>query len=207
MLADDYYESDAGDEVHGHEYDGTTAAWQRDSVSTRVGVYPGSFNPPTIAHIEIALTARSAHRLDRVDLAVSVSALGKAEVQRPAFEERLAVIEASVAAVEGLGLIVTEHQLIADISAAYSVVIMGADKWHQVNDVSWYEGPAERDAAVASLPALALAPRRGFSVPDEHRLPVAADLLDVSSSAVRAGRIEWMTDAARAHHERTGTWG
>lgn len=206
MLAENYYET-AGTDVHGHEYDGASRTWQRDSVSARIGVYPGSFNPPTIAHIEIALAARSAHGLDRVDLAVSVAALGKVEVQRPAFQERLAVIEASVAAVDGLGLIVTEHQLIADISAGYSVVVMGADKWHQVNDESWYEGPAERDAAVASLPALALAPRRGFSVPDEHRLPVAADLLDVSSSAVRAGRIEWMTDAARAHHERTGTWG
>ena len=211
VLADDYYESGAGDEVHGHEYDGTATTWQRDSVSAprprRIGVYPGSFNPPTIAHVEIALAARSTHGLDRVDLAVSVSALGKADVVRPTFEERLAVIEASVAAVDGLGLIVTEHQLIADIADGYHVVVMGADKWHQVNDVSWYSGAAERDAAVASLPGLALAPRSGFSVPDEHRLPVGADLLDVSSSAVRAGRIEWMTPEARAHHEATGAWG
>ena len=207
MLADDYYESGAGRGVHEHEYDGTVAAWQRDSVSTRVGVYPGSFNPPTIAHIEIALAARSVHGLDRVDLAVSLAALGKAEVLRPTFDERLSVIEASVAAVEGLGLIVTEHQLIADISAGYSVVVMGADKWHQVNDVRWYADAGARDAAIASLPGLALAPRTGFHVPDEHRLPVSADLLDISSSAVRAGRIEWMTAAARAHHEATGAWG
>ena len=38
--------------------------------SGRIGVYPGSFNPPTIAHIEIALAARAHHGLQRVDLAV-----------------------------------------------------------------------------------------------------------------------------------------
>ncbi len=210
MLANNYYESGAGSEVHISEYDRTPTAWQRTCVKAlrrqRIGVYPGSFNPPTIAHVEIALTARSIHRLDRVDLAVSVSALGKVDVVRPTFAERLAVIEASVAAVDGLGVIVTEHQLIADIADGYQVVVMGADKWHQVNDVSWYTGEAERDAAIASLPALALAPRTGFSVPDEHRLPVDAHLLDVSSSAVRAGRTEWMTPQARAHHQATGAW-
>lgn len=169
-------------------------------------MYPGSFNPPTIAHVEIALAARTTHGLERVDLAVSTVALGKVDVMGPSFEERLAVIEASVAEVDGLGLIVTEHQLIADIAGDYHVVVMGADKWHQVNDVSWYADAAARDAAVASLPGLALAPRTGFSVPDEHRLPVASDLLDVSSSAVRAGRLEWMTPAARAHHDRRGGW-
>lgn len=206
MLADDYYESGASSGVHDDEYDRMRLAWQRDSVTARVGVYPGSFNPPTIAHIEIALAARTAHALDRVDLAVSVAALGKAAVLRPTFEERLAVIEASVAAVDGLGLVVTEHQLIADIAAGYDAVVMGADKWQQINDVSWYADAAARDDAVASLPTLAVAPRTGFSVPGEHRLPVSAELLDVSSSAVRAGRVDWMTPAARAYHEATGAW-
>ena len=175
--------------------------------SGRIGVYPGSFNPPTIAHIEIAQTARDHHGLERVDLAVSTVTLGKEAVARPAFEERLAVIEASVAAIDGLGLVVTEHQLIADIAAGYDVVVMGADKWAQVNDVAWYGGAAERDAALAALPALALAPRAGFDVPSAHALPVDPFLLEISSSAVRAGRTEWMTAPARAHHERHGTWG
>ena len=206
VLAVGYYESGASDGVHGEKYDGPSPAWQRETVRARLGVYPGSFNPPTIAHIEIAVAARAAHGLERVDLAVSTVALGKGAVERPPFEERLAVIEASVAEVEGLGVIVTQQQLIADIAGDYQVVVMGADKWHQVNDEAWYPDAAARDAAVASLPTLALAPRTGFSVPDEHRLPVAADLLDISSSAVRAGRLEWMTTAARAHHDRKGGW-
>ena len=175
--------------------------------SGRIGVYPGSFNPPTIAHIEIAVTAREHHGLDRVDLAVSTVTLGKDVVTRPSFDERVDVLQASVAAVDGLGLIVTEHQLIADIATGYDVVVMGADKWSQVNDVAWYADHETRDAALASLPTLALAPRVGFDIPDEHALPVDPVLLEVSSSAVRAGRIEWMTEAARHHHQRHGGWG
>jgi len=77
----------------------------------------------------------------------------------------------------------------------------------QVNDPAWYRNEAERDRAVAALPTLALAPRAGFVVPDEHTLPIDPFLLDVSSSAVRAGRTEWMTEPARLHHDRHGTWG
>jgi len=99
--------------------------------SSRIGVYPGSFNPPTIAHIEIAQTAREHHHLERVDLAVSQVPLGKGTVVRPSFEERLAVIKASVAPIEGLGVIVTEQQLVADIATGYDVVVMGADKWRR----------------------------------------------------------------------------
>ena len=57
----------------------------------RLGVYPGSFNPPTVAHLKIALTAREHHGLHRVDFAVSTITLGKESVMRPPFEERLAV--------------------------------------------------------------------------------------------------------------------
>jgi len=84
--------------------------------------------------------------------------------------------------------------------------VMGADKWAQVNDPAWYRNEAERDRAVAALPTLALAPRAGFAVPEEYTLPVDPLLLEISSSAVRAGRTEWMTAPARAHHERHGTW-
>ncbi|MEM9521935.1 MAG: hypothetical protein AAGA37_21685 [Actinomycetota bacterium] len=174
--------------------------------SGRRGVYPGSFNPPTIAHLEIALAARRQHDLDRVDLAVSTVTLGKETVLRPPLATRLAVIEASVAGVDGLGLVITEHQLIADIAHGYDVVVMGADKWAQVNDVAWYGDVEARDAAVAALPTLALAPRVGFEIPVEHTLPVDPTLLEVSSTAVRAGRTDWMTPEARAHHDQHGTW-
>ncbi|MEM7141456.1 MAG: hypothetical protein AAF548_10535 [Actinomycetota bacterium] len=167
-------------------------------MTDRIGVYPGSFNPPTRAHLEIALAARDMHGLVRVDLAVSAIALGKAEAPGPLLPQRLTVIRASIEGIDGLGLIVTEKQLIADIAHGYDVVVMGADKWAQVNDPAWYDDDhTARDIALARLPGLALAPRPPHVIPDEHRLPVADDLLEISSTAAREGRHEWMTDAAR----------
>jgi nicotinate-nucleotide adenylyltransferase len=174
---------------------------------TRIGVYPGSFNPPTRAHVEIALAARDAHHLHRVDLAVSAVALGKESVMVPRFEERVQVIRASIEGIDGLGLVITDAQLIADIAEGYQVVVMGADKWTQVNDPEWYGGDVTaRDAALSRLPRLALAPRAPHNIPDAHRLAVDDDLLDVSSTAAREGRTEWMTDAARSFDTATGAW-
>jgi len=171
-----------------------------------VGVYPGSFNPPTLAHIEIALAVVEHHGLQRLDLAVSTVALGKGVVERPTFEDRVSVIRESVDAHPELDVVVTESRLIVDIASAYDVVVMGADKWHQIGEVEWYADSAARDAALAALPRLALVPRPPLAVPDEHRVPVREDILEISSSAVRAGRVEWMTAAARDFHERTGAW-
>jgi len=174
---------------------------------TRIGVYPGSFDPPTLAHLEIALAARDAHSLRRVDLAVSAVALGKESVMVPRFEERIQVIRASIEGIDGLGLIITDAQLIADIAEGYQVVVMGADKWAQVNDPQWYgDDAAARDAALARLPRLAVAARSPHVIPDEYRLPVGDDLLPVSSTAAREGRTEWMTEAARSFDTATGAW-
>jgi hypothetical protein len=173
----------------------------------RTGVYPGSFDPPTRAHLEIARTARDVHGLTRVDLAVSRTVLGKSSPTTPTFEERVEVIRSSVAEIEGLEIVVTGFGLIADIAAGYDVVIMGADKWVQINDPIWYGGDeAARDAAVARLPTLALAPRSTHEIPVEHRLPVDPDLVEVSSTEARRGRVEWMTEAARRFDATTGAW-
>ena len=193
--------------MHGAKYDGRSSTWQRRTVAG-IGIYPGSFDPPTTAHVEIALAARRRHGLERVDLAISIDALGKpaAGSTGPTFEHRIEVLRAVAADHEGLGIVVTEHRLVVDMADGYDVVVMGADKWAQVNDPAWYDSIAERDAALAALPVPAIAPRPPHEVPDEHLLDVADDLLDVSSTAVRAGRVEWMAAAARRFDEHTGAW-
>ncbi len=175
----------------------------------RCGVYPGSFNPPTIGHLAIAQAAIDQRRLDRVDLAVSRVALGKEHVSRPSFADRIAVLEASVAGISGVEVVVTDHQLLVDIAAGYDVVIMGADKWAQVQDPAFYGYSAEaRDAAVAALGEreLAIVARPPFNVPPDSELAIAPDLQAVSSSEARQGRPEWMTAAARAFDRSTGAW-
>ncbi|MYB08403.1 MAG: hypothetical protein F4Y28_00310 [Acidimicrobiia bacterium] len=178
-------------------------------MTRRFGVYPGSFNPPTIGHVAIAQAARDQRGLFRVDLVVSRVALGKDLTDWPAFEDRVTVLEASVADIDGLEVVVTDHQLLVDIAQGYDVVIMGADKWAQVQDPAFYGNSVEaRDQAVNSLSQLelAIAPRPPFDVPADSQLNTGPEIVPVSSTGVRQGRLEWMTAAARAFDDATGAW-
>lgn len=172
----------------------------------RIGVYPGSFNPPTIAHLAIARRAIEAHGLDRIDLSVSRTALAKETVDHPRFADRISVIEASVSASGDIGVRVTERQLLVDIAEGYDVLVVGADKWRQIHDPDWYGGdPGARDLAMAQLPRLAVVPRDGIDVPTELVLDVDA-AIGISSTRARSGALELMTPPAREFAVRTGAW-
>ncbi len=187
----------------------------------RRGAYPGSFNPPTVAHLAIAEAARRQLGLDRVDLVVSRDALGKHAEGLVPLADRLAVLEAVAASRAWLGVRVTDDRLVADIAQGYDAIVLGADKWSQVLDPAWYDGSASaRDAALARLPDVALAPRAGHDHavgPDEPPHPsiaVEVVVLDVhpdhhhvSATAVRGGRDEWMLPEAAAFADRHGVWG
>ena len=166
-------------------------------LATTIGVYPGSFDPLTVAHLGIAEAAVQQLGLTRLDLALSRSTLGKAHLAEDTLELRVAAIERAAATRPWLGVTVVDAQLIADIAAGYDVVVMGADKWAQVVDPTWYGGdPAARDEALARLPQVVVAPRSGERVPDELLLPVPEHLHEVSATAVRAGRLEWAAPEA-----------
>ena len=173
----------------------------------RIGAYPGTFNPPTVAHLAVARAALTQRRLDRVVLVLSRRPIDKEHVEVPTFDDRVAVAHA-VAADEGpwLDVAVTEHQLLVDIAQGFDVLIMGADKWHQVVDATYYGDVAARDRAVAALPELAIAPRAGLDVPREHVLELDGDHEAISSTAVRDGRHDWMCAAAIEFDRRTGAW-
>ncbi|TML19523.1 MAG: hypothetical protein E6G39_01475 [Actinobacteria bacterium] len=146
-------------------------------MADRVGVYPGSFNPPTIAHVAIAAAAREQRSLDRVVFVVSRSPINKEHVDRPLFEHRVDVLRTEVARYQWLDVEITEARLLVDIARGYDVLVMGADKWAQVNDPEYYDDDlAARDHVV------------------------------VSSSEARAGSTQWMAPAARAFDRRTGAW-
>lgn len=151
------------------------------------GAYPGTFDPPTIAHLAIAEAARSQCALVGVDLIVNPSPLGKSGM-RPV-ETRLAMLEAVAATRPWLGVVVTDHLHLADIADGYDVLVLGADKWAQVLDPDFYESEAARDAAVVRLPRLAVAPRHDFPIPS-NCVVLDVDLSHVSSSEARAGRTD-----------------
>jgi len=179
----------------------------------RVGCYPGSFNPLTLAHLALAEAAVSTCRLDRVDLVVSRVPLAKEHVDRPSLEDRLSVLAEAVEARQPwLGLVVSERQLLVDLAAGYDVLVMGTDKWSQIRDAAFYgDSATERDAALARLPQLAIAHRPGTPLVDPGSLRVTILRLpravaDVSSTAARAGRRSWMAPEGGALDRRTGAW-
>ncbi len=178
--------------------------------SPRRGVYPGSFNPPTIAHIAIAEIAAEQRGLTSVTLAVSRVALAKESVVVPDFDDRIAVLENLVDEHPLLELFVTDLQLLVDISEGFDTVILGADKWHQIQDLSFYADAAARDDAMRRLPTPTLFPRSPHPVdpamalqltPEQHAL-----IANVSSSAARDGNLDFMAPHAREFDARSGAW-
>jgi hypothetical protein len=152
---------------------------------SRLGAYPGTFDPPTVAHLAIADAARNQCELDRVDLVLNRTPLGKQDVRPLAI--RVAMLEAVAATRPWLSVVVTDDLHLADIADGYDVLVLGADKWAQVLDPVFYDSTADRDDAVARLPQLAIAPRHGLLLPDDS-VVLDVDLSHVSSTAARAGR-------------------
>jgi hypothetical protein len=172
----------------------------------QVGVYPGSFNPPTVAHLTIAEVAVQVHSLDRIDLVVSRRALDKEHVERPRLQDRLAVLEEMASTRPWLGVAVSEHQLLVDIATGYDLLVVGADKYQQLLDVRYYRDEQARDDAVARLPTLAIAPRPPHRAPADLLLPTPEEHHDVSSTRARTGEPSLMVDEARSFDLATGAW-
>jgi nicotinate-nucleotide adenylyltransferase len=159
-------------------------------------VYPGSFDPLTTAHLAIADAAVAALGLDELVLVLSSEPLAKSAAGHSPLGARVEAIELAARGRPWLRAVVTDDRLIADIAAGYDACVVGADKWHQLHDVRFYGDSAPaRDAALARLPLVAVAPRAGLEVPASRAgivvLSVAPAFHEVSSTGVRAGRDDW----------------
>jgi predicted RNA-binding protein with PIN domain len=164
----------------------------------RTGVYPGSFDPLTVAHLAIADAAVQHAELDGLDLAISHVALGKEESATAPVDARIAAIERAARARPWLRGVTTDGRLIVDIARGYAAVVMGADKWAQVRDPAWYGGDATaRDAAVAALPRVLVVARPGFEVVDAEVFAIDPELAHVSSTRARAGEHHLVAPEAR----------
>jgi len=169
---------------------------------SRKAVYPGSFNPPTVAHLDLSIAVIEQRNVDMIVWSLSRMTLGKDAEGHPTIDERHEVLAHVAQDYPWLEVQVTEDQLLSDIAVGFDVLIMGADKWAQINQVEWYATVDERDAAIAALPELAIAPRPPHPVPDA--LSVRFENNErVSSTAARAGAHHLMLPQARA----SGLWG
>jgi hypothetical protein len=172
-----------------------------------LGAYPGSFNPPTVAHLAIAEAAWRQCGLERVDLVVSRSPLGKEPDDLVRLEDRLAVLEAIAAHRSWLGVRRTDARLLADVAEGYDVLIVGGDKWAQLVDPGWYGGSvAARDEAIGRIRRIVVAPRRAHDHSGCEVLDLGDIHLDVSATAARAGRTDWMAAEAAEFDQLTGAW-
>ena len=101
------------------------------------GAYPGTFDPPTIAHVAIAEAAHAQCGLTQLDLIVNRDPLGK-DGMRP-LPVRVRMLEAVAAARPWMTVVVTTAVHLADIADGYDVLVLGADKWAQLLDPVFYE--------------------------------------------------------------------
>jgi hypothetical protein len=168
-----------------------------------VGVYPGTFDPATIAHLAIARAALDQLGLSRLDLTISAATLGKDDARLTPIDDRLAQLSEITAFDTRLAVRSTMDSLLVDIAEGYDVLVLGGDKWAQVLDPEWYGGTTARDDALRRLPTVALAPRHPWIELGDDPGAGAAALVEVivldldpahrevSASAVRDGRAEW----------------
>ena len=170
-------------------------------------VYPGSFNPPTVGHIAIVNSAIKCFDIHEIHLTISSVALGKEKLVVPSVADRIEALERSLQPIPEASVVETPKQLIADIAEGYDLVILGADKWVQLQDLSFYRDQAHMEECLRRLPRLAVAPRNDIAVPQEILLTVPEEINSVSSSQVRGGKFEWMTKEAYEIGKDRGFWG
>ncbi len=123
----------------------------------RVGVLPGSFNPPTVAHLELARAARRRFELDTVAFSLSSVIVDKERVEGLCREDRLLLLSLLSADDAGAAAVVVNRGLYSEQAPAFRACfggdadlwfIVGMDKVLQIFDRKYYE---DRDAALDTL--------------------------------------------------------
>ena len=141
---------------------------RRIARARRVGIFAGSFNPLTLAHVALAEAARRQARLDTIVWAAAVVTVDKERVERAALADRLTQVRAYLRGTHRDALAVFNRGLYVDqaralrpllVPDAELVMLVGYDKIVQIFDARYYD---DRDAALDALFAeaqIAVAPR------------------------------------------------
>ncbi|MDX2151862.1 MAG: hypothetical protein SFV54_14075 [Bryobacteraceae bacterium] len=163
---------------------------------SRLAVFPGTFNPPTVAHLGLAGAALSA--ADEVLLVLPRVFPHKSYAEGPSFEQRLELLLAAAAHQPRFSVAATDHGLFIDIARDARVhyhpppdlwFVCGHDAARRI--AGWNYGHPGAFHRMLEEFGLLVAPRAGrFLPPDElsHRiltLECPPDLDAVSSTEVR----------------------
>lgn len=199
------------------------------AAARRLGLLPGSFNPPTSAHLALARAGRAAG-LDAVAYLLSKRTVDKERVTGLELPERLHLL-ADLARADGDALAFLNRGLYVDIASTVRaalprvdlVFLVGHDKIVQIFDPRYYD---DRERALQELFGLArflVAPRADAggdelaallaepaNAPFADRVaPLALDerYRDASSTTARAGGDVDLPPGVRAYLERERPFG
>jgi nicotinamide-nucleotide adenylyltransferase len=192
------------------------------SALRRLALLPGSFNPPTKAHLALAGVALATGSIDRLDFLLASRTVNKEQIQGASLSDRLLLLEALVDGRPELGVVLVNRGLYVDqaeiIRAALPSLdeltfVVGFDKIVQIFDPRYYQ---DRDSSLDRLFALArflVAPRGSADIDDlrcllersENRryanrispLELDWDYRQMSSSRLRAHEHDALHDAPR----------
>ncbi len=177
-------------------------------------VFPGSFNPPTTAHLALLKQARQfarSHGFAHLYAAISKRTTDKETVERPLLLDRIILLETVLRHhLRHTGIMLLNRGLYVEqaegVRASFPQVkrlyfLIGFDKIVQIFDPHYYEN---RDAALHELFALAellVAPRGGAGTAElaqlldqpenrqfaqfVHALPLSAAFQNISSTRIR----------------------
>ncbi len=134
----------------------------------RLALVPGSFNPPTNAHLALAEAVRATGLVDQVDFLLATRTVNKERVEGASLADRILMLEALVDRRPDLGIVLVNRGLYVEqaetITRDWPTITdlwfaVGFDKIVQIFDPRYYQ---DRDAALDRLFALArffVAPR------------------------------------------------
>jgi len=123
----------------------------------RVGILSGAFNPPTLAHVELARRAKDGFKLDHILFTMSRITIDKEKVEGISLEDRMLLLSlmakelswASVGAVNK-GLYFEQARAFRSLlgNKARIFFVVGMDKVMQIFDPRYYQ---DRDKALKEL--------------------------------------------------------
>ena len=163
----------------------------------RAGILASAFNPPTLAHLEIARQGMRQYALDEL-LFLLPQVLPHKEYTGATFDERLEMLTAALQREPRFSIASTDQGLFIDIARACRpfygpeaefFFLCGRDAAERI--VNWNYGPGVRFADLLSEFQMLVAPRGGPYIPPPefaariHTLDWPVDFDEYSSSAVR----------------------
>lgn len=178
----------------------------------RVGILPGSFNPPTIAHTNLASAALRQFSLDHVVYSLSSIIVDKEQAHGLCQEDRLFLLSLLARDLPSFAVALVNRGLYSDQALAFRAsfgdavelwFIVGMDKVLQIFDPKYYDDREQAlellfanaqlvaanrgDRGASELHALLEKPQNAPYRNRVHSLALSPDVKDQSSSGVRCG--------------------